>query len=398
MAKQQNQQNKSKNPTKIAKNTKTIQKAPQQKGGNKGQNNNNNSKQDKNQKNQKAVQKQNQASKQNQNQNKNGKKNVAQQQNGNKVNKMNKKKQQEGGKNQNQQKKKKDEQEEKEKDEEEQSEIESEEGNQEGEQEEGNEEIRDEALEQLAYGALKKSLETKKQKERKIMDFKFRVLDLVDIFVRKTQTPELFIQALIPFFEAMKSYSKEKSLANFTDKLEMQQNDTQFEEKLATLFKTALECQTMKRDFFYTEQLFQELYKTYPQIAKKITPYLIQQSNLAEFGGPKDFRRKFSQELLHYVSRTGNKENGILQVNQEIIEQLQKLIDGVYKNYNEIKHKKYSDLRKYTDIFQNYIDQNKENEEIKKLQTSFISTIENWAEDTNITSYKEKLLKKLKAE
>lgn len=51
------------------------------------------------------------------------------------------------------------------------------------------------------------------------MDFKFRVLDLVDIFVKKTNNPEIFISSIIPFFQSIKESSRDKIKGSFLDKL-----------------------------------------------------------------------------------------------------------------------------------------------------------------------------------
>lgn len=82
-------------------------------------------------------------------------------------------------------------------------------------------------------------------------------------------------------------------------------------------------------------------------------------------------------EILHYVAKIQNtnqlKNNN--KNSKEVDEAIEKLISGVFTNYNNIKSKKYSDLRKYSEILCNLMETSSKKSNIKE---KLIIAINGW--------------------
>lgn len=50
------------------------------------------------------------------------------------------------------------------------------------------------------------------------MDFKFRIMELLEIFVNKSKNPEKFIVCLIPMIDCIKENLKDSKKQNFIEK------------------------------------------------------------------------------------------------------------------------------------------------------------------------------------
>jgi hypothetical protein len=74
-------------------------------------------------------------------------------------------------------------------------------------QEEDNFEVTDNMDALASMVSKKRNLGSKKERERKILDFKFRALELLEIFITKSSNSHTFVQSLPKLFLEVKQQS-----------------------------------------------------------------------------------------------------------------------------------------------------------------------------------------------
>ncbi|KAL4470921.1 hypothetical protein ABPG72_005955 [Tetrahymena utriculariae] len=311
-------------------------------------------------------------------------------------------------------------------------------------------ENQNEMLGNLAQMKKSQTKKGKKEKERKVTEFKFRVLDMLEIFIKKTKNPQIFIQSLAQLFQTVKDNANDKENQSFVEKIcqivrkfferhvkmlpeyrdNIEECFTEVVKVLAkqpkksinsalsfaaiSLFKIrlqmnlgdisvlvstiekALEKSALKKEISYSEEFYKEIIRNSQEVAFKLLPSLLKYALLNKDGGAKDKNRQFVLSLLNYTIRNSQVQELIKKDSTDFVASVSHLI-SVFDSQSEIQKKKISVLNKYIEIFAGFASILKDCKTTKKeeLQNKLKESLSKWPEnDHNLKNIQKKFLEK----
>ncbi|KAL4478676.1 hypothetical protein ABPG74_006911 [Tetrahymena malaccensis] len=311
-------------------------------------------------------------------------------------------------------------------------------------------ENQNEMLGNLAQMKKSQTKKGKKEKERKVTEFKFRVLDMLEIFIKKTKNPQVFIQSLAQLFQTVKDNANDKEKQSFVEKIcqivrkfferhvkmlpeyrdNIEECFTEVVKVLAkqpkksinsalsfaaiSLFKIrlqmnlgdisvltatiekALEKSALKKEISYSEEFYKEIIRNSQEVAFKLLPSLLKYALLNKDGGAKDKNRQFILSLLNYTIRNSQVQELIKKDSADFVNSISKLIT-VFDSQSEIQKKKISVLNKYIEIFGGFASILKDCKTTQKeeLQNKLKESLSKWPEnDHNLKNIQKKLIEK----
>jgi len=262
-----------------------------------------------------------------------------------------------------------------------------------------------------ALAALTKTSETKqkkKEKIKKVWDFKFRSLELIQIFLKKTKNPTVFLKYVAPLVISIRESQKDKAKDELVNKIsallksymnrqqsfgltysaELEECVTEIlfsarkastkkvqgilkyllrcilaivfkadlkkpVEGLTERYKEALEAYITKKSVELDADYFKELVSKYKVIGVELVELLIQGANFKSAGGAKgDLRREECLNLLTSLvqSSSANSEYLITKLIQHQ-KKIGELMTNVLENIEEAKNKAFPSLQKYVNLF-----------------------------------------------
>eukprot|EP01017_Pseudomicrothorax_dubius_P028061 TRINITY_DN3309_c0_g1_i10.p1 TRINITY_DN3309_c0_g1~~TRINITY_DN3309_c0_g1_i10.p1 ORF type:complete len:367 (-),score=104.15 TRINITY_DN3309_c0_g1_i10:448-1548(-) len=272
------------------------------------------------------------------------------------------------------------------------------------------EKLQEQALAELVKKAKRPS---RKQLLKKVWDFKFRVLELVELFVKETRTPSRFLRSLLPLMQELSNPTEKGQRAALTAKiatsmkhyfLRLASNQERFEdgieETLTTLlsliprvkvralqnalkfcvqvvssfavkaespalltalskgFKELLISMTASKSSIFVKDFFLDLARTSPKVFSKLVPTFLMRLSFDEENGAKhEAQRVGILDLLLTIlhQQRSNDDLKLEQLAKKHASALGELTKAAIESHETLRSAKYRILLKYLQLYKLFL-------------------------------------------